>query len=319
MVNPTPLGGRLAAHHSEHLEVPLRSSRGATTSTTRSRRRGSPFASTSKGYKPPSLWFSAFTGRGGGEVLPVRSSDYAWRVRLPPIAADTLKLRHDLPLSQADARTRTGVSSGDEERQEDTTTTSKVERKVDNSKSSEAKVGKVGGSEEESEAKEEAADPSKLSTAPPSRGGKPAGHKRRVTWSGTVETKEVARTTSCDIFSPDLLSLEVAKQLATLKNNPELARAVEAVTFTRRKAAGVIRSLSARHGWNGSLDGVEEACRVWTWKEGAYLRELDELVRCVVSIGGSSEDGNDKSAQDVWGLKAIYREARRKMEDAETD
>lgn len=215
-----------------------------------------------------------------------------------------------MPFSKADTRTRIVVSSLDKEQQEDTTATSKVERYVGKSKASEG--GKEGGSA----AKEEAPGSSKLSTAPPSRGGKPPGHKRRVTWSGTVETKEVARVTSCDIFSPDLLSLEVARQLANLKDDPELARAVEAVTFARKKSAGVIRSLSARHDWNGSLDGVEEACRVWTSKEGAYLRELDELVRCVVSLGGSSQGGH---AQDVWGLKAIYREARRKMEDAETD
>lgn len=308
MVNPTPLDGRLTVRHSEHHEVQLRCSRG---SNILNRRRGSLFTATSNAYKPPTLWFSAITGRGGGEVVPVRSPGFAWRWRLPAIAADTLKPQ-DMPLSQADTRTRIGFSSLNEEKQKNTTATSKVERKVGDSKTSEAKARKVGGSE----AKEEAAGPRKLLTAPPSRGRKPAGHKRSVTWSGTVETKEVERMTSCDIFSPDLLSLEVAKQLADLKDDPELARAVEAVTFARKNAACVIRSLSARHDWNGSLDGVEEACRVWTSKEGAYLRELDELVRCVVSIGGSSEG---RHAGDVWGLKAIYREARRKMEDAETD
>lgn len=152
--------------------------------------------------------------------------------------------------------------------------------------------------------------------------GERTGRQRRVTWAGTVDTKEVARTSSCDIFSPDLYSMEIAKELAILAEEPELTRAANAVMMVRRQAASIVRSLSARHGWNGSLDGLEEACRLWTRRESAYLRETDEIVRNIVSPrreGGGEAAGNHGDARTVWRLKAMYRDARRRMEDAESD
>lgn len=153
-----------------------------------------------------------------------------------------------------------------------------------------------------------------------------------MTWACKVETVvEVTRTASCDVLSPDLHSLQIAKRLAVLADEPELARAAEAVSIVRRQAAVAIRSLTSRHGWNGSLDGLEEASRLWAGRELTYMNETDELVRLLsphssrrgaaaAAAAAAGADGRSACADgDVWSLKADYRTARRRMKDSDSD
>lgn len=117
-----------------------------------------------------------------------------------------------------------------------------------------------------------------------------------------------ATQTQSDVYSPDLHAVELAKRLAVLVRDPELRRAALAVETCRRHSASIVRSLTSRQ--DGGVDGFEEACRLYAWREDAFLRETDELVRCIV-VGAGEER--------VWRLKASYRAARRKMECSGSD
>ena len=310
--NPTPPALAYAAYHSTHVTVSLRCCNGGSSSS-RIRRRGSPFVALSDAYKPARAWLYPNLGCGGGEVVHVRSSSFVWPERLNP-AADPRKLPRDISLSPITVPLHTADCKDESRRAHSTTHRREEERAEDETRVADAETRQT------EETKQEIAESNtpwrKLQVAANSNAS--PGHRRRVTWSGTVQTREVDRDKSSDVFSPDLLALKVAKQLAVLTGDPELARSVEAVTSIRRRAAGVIRSHSARHDWNGSLDGLEKVCLMWTCREGACLRELDELVRQAVSIGDITGAGEDRSTQDGRELKATYREARRIMEDAES-
>lgn len=287
----------LAARHSH---VALARSRGAGggRSGGRGRRRGSPFAALADVHKPARAYFPPPTGRGGGEVFTLRPASFTWPVPLTPASADREHSTHSKqdvpapsvnPLSTKDPNVQPVEQEPEQEHEQ-------LSVRATAGKSFVAATRSLSGSR------------------------KKASHRRRVTWSGTDHTKEIARTPSSLVFSPDLHAIEIAKHLATLADEPELRRAVEAVVHVRRQAAGIVRSLSARDEWSGSLEGVEEACRLWTWREGAYMREMDELARCVVSLRASGRSrGGGEDDDDVWRLKAAYRAARRRMDDAESD
>lgn len=306
------LAAPLTANHSNVALAPH--PRGGGGGTGRHRRRGSPFAALSDAYKPPRAWLAPAKGRGGGEIVTLRSATFTWPTPLERVAADPRHLQNDRspPLARSPPPTLARMADHDADH----------ERQMDPA-SGGASEGNPSDAENASPAAAAAAATATAVTqnAPSlkSPGGptKRRAHQKRVTWAGSVETIEVTRQSSCNVFSPDLHSLEIAKRLAVVAEEPELTRAVDAITLVRRNAAGVVRSLTARHGWSGSLDGVEEACRVWTWSEGAYLSEMDDLVRCVVSLGGGGAARGDDGL--VWRLKANYRAARRRMDDAESD
>lgn len=324
MDNSQPIADpHLRAHHSE---VALARSRcTGSRGSGRHRRRGSPFAALSDAYKPPRWVVPSYTGRGGGEVVALRTSTVTRPIPLERLAADSRHLQQDRyappTLSSPPAPLRVRDQSAVKQWQAETTNDLAIEPKRGAADVCDDEMATPAMAENVAVAGSAAAPVSPPTSKSLGTRRKRPDHKRRVTWAGTVETIEVARTSSCDVFSPDLHSMEIAKRLAILAEEPELTRAVEAVVLARRQAAGVIRSLTARHGWNGSLDGVEEACRLWTWREGAVLRETDELVRCVVSVPGVrvGEDVSGANNGAVWSLKATYRAARRRMEHADSD
>lgn len=310
-----------------HSQVALARSRGTGSGGSgRNRRRGSPFAALSDAYKPSRLIFPSPTGRDGGEVVALRSATFAWPTALERgVAADPRHLKQDryapqtlgLPTTPLRSTVQNATTpTGEQGKIEATKSTARVagaERDV-------AAVRDGGLAVPREQEEKEASEMPKLLQQSTDTTSRPPTSRRRVTWADKVEIREVTRSTICEVFAPDLHSLEIARRLAILAEEPELTRVVEAVRLVRRQAAGVVRSLTARQGWNGSLDGVEEACRLWSWRERTYMGEMDELVSFLSPRqGGGSRDGRKTDGSDVWRLKATYRAARRRMEDADSD
>lgn len=356
--NAQPMQAPLIAHHSHVGLARGTGSRGSG----RNRRRGSPFAALSDAYKPSRVMFSPFSGRDGGEVVALRSGNRgAWPAPLERVTADPRHLQQQqqqdrssssVPslsspraLRSADhnaaGQGREVVVGGEEEvvvvREDDVACggrrESEVSRSVPPSASSTSSSPTTTATSTTTAAARSSSTVSVSSSSSSSAGAR-AGRRptlrRRVTWACKVETVvEVTRTASCDVFSPDLHSLQIAKRLAVLADEPELARAAEAVSIVRRQAAVAIRSLTSRHGWNGSLDGLEEASRLWAGRELTYMNETDELVRLLsprsgrrgaaAGADGWSASGDGGGDGDVWSLKAAYRTARRRMKDADSD
>ena len=320
-----PMRAPLIAHHSH---VALARSRGTgSRGSARNRRRGSPFAALSDAYKPSRVILSPSSGRDGGEVVALRSLKRAWPVSLERVTADPRHLQQQQqqqqdrslvpiaslpsppppPCAAVHQEGQNAVMQGREEK------VAEKEEVVGGSVSVVAVVAATGRD-----------DHGSSSTDTDTR---PAQHRmrRRVTWACEVETVvEVARTASADIFSPDLHSLQIAKQLAVLVDEPELARAADAVILVRRQASVAIRTLTSRHGWNGNLDGLEEASSLWAGRELTYMNETDELVRHLSprsrrGVAATAAAAADDSGGDLWSLKDAYRTARRRMQDADSD
>ncbi|CBJ26079.1 expressed unknown protein [Ectocarpus siliculosus] len=271
----------------------------------RGRRRGSPFAALSEAYKPARApVFSRPRRRDGGEVLGLRSSCsfVAWP---RPGGGDGL-----LPADPRHVQQKRPQRQAGAEVQIITTTAAKKpvlllpRKKTDEN----AVLGRwVSSSSSTEEAASTAATtPPPTPPPPPSR-----SHRKSVSWPEDV-IRSVHRfpvaASQADVYSPDLQAVEIAKELAVRARNPELRRAALQVDYCRRHAAQVVRSMTSAQ--NGGLDGVEEACRLYGWREETFLRETDELVRSIVVEGGEKE---------VWRLKSSFRAARRRMEDAESD
>lgn len=323
---PRLMVASLAVNHSH---VALARSRGTSSrGSGRNRRRGSPFAALSDAFKPPRVMFPASAGRIRGEEFTVRSPMFTWPVPLERVAPDPRHLQKPKDRSSDRLLSAPIISSLPTPLR--TTEVNAIDnRQVESINSCFAVMEEkrvvfygpryVTAAPADGDADEALAQEAVQSL--PTSSIKTRSHRRRVTWSGKVDVIDVARKKPCEVFSPDLYSVEIAKRLAVLADEPELTRAVEAVVSMRRQAAGVVRSLTAREGWNGSLDGVEEACRLLAWREGAYLQDADDIVRCVVSVGRSNGGarGSSKDDSDLWRLKESYRAARRRMENAETD
>lgn len=273
----------------------------------------SPFAAAQGGiYSLSHAWLTPATGRGGGEVFPRRSpgfGGFGWplppsrpadnnndednsKVPLPPLPTPFAPLRETDPNANAG-------NANDEARA--------------------AAGGAVSAPEKEGARGDEGAlAASAVDTKKSSR----RRHRRQVTWAGVVETREVERSPKPDVFSPDLHSLAIAQQLAVIVDSPEIQQAVHEVLSARRQAANVARSMSESDGWSGCLDGVVEetwfAWSEWNKRERLYLREMDELVRGVVSPRGDGI-GSGVDGAEVYRLKAVYRAARRRMDDVDAD
>ena len=283
----------------------------------RSRRRGSPFAALSEAYKPPraAVFARRGGGRDGGEVLGLRSSNFAWPKSAEALPADPRHLQRKGSAAAAGAETE--LASGGKKavlpvaRRQQTDENAVESRWASSSAPPAAPVptavaaaaaaAAVAADTEARAATETAAAAitAAAATSPSS------AHRRSVSWGkAAVYTYAISDCqTQSDIYSPDLHAVELAKRLAVLVRDPELRRAAQAVDACRRHSASVVRSLTSRQ--DGGVDGFEEACRLYVWREAAFLRETDELVRCIV-VGPGEER--------VWRLKASYRAARRKME-----
>lgn len=287
----------------------------------------SPFAPAATGgfYSMSRPFFTSTNGRGGGEVFPRRSSGFGGFVGWPLQSAvpvddknDTntterpLKLSAILPsstssapLSEADHNANDGEGSAVVASVSKSTLTTGGAKRDDGTTAPATK--------EEAMASPATTTPEKFTTPSPRR-------RRRVSWGGVVETREVERAPRPDVFSPDLHAMVIAQQLAAAVDSPEIEQAVQDVLTARRQAAAVARSMSANDGWSGCLNGVVEETwlgwSAWNRKEGLYLRETDELVRGVVSRGGG-EGG--LGGAEIYQLKAAYRAARRRMEDVDAD
>ncbi|CAM9908179.1 unnamed protein product, partial [Laminaria digitata] len=276
----------------------------------RNRRRGSPFAALSDAYKPSRVMFSPFSGRDGGEVVALRSSNRAaWPAGpLERVTADPRHLQQpDRSSSSSSAPTLLTPPPSPP------LCVAALRRKVSRSVVPHPPTSLASSPTLAAAAAATGASSNSSSSSGTGAGKRPT-LRRRVTWACEVSTVvEVTRTASADVFSPDLHSLQIAKRLAVLADEPELARAAEAVSLVRRQAAVAIRSLTSRHGWTGSLDGLEEASRLWAGRELTYMNETDELAATAAAADGG--DGDD----DVWSLKADYRTARRRMKDADSD
>lgn len=296
--NPHSLDFFSAALVPNHERGALQSSQGG---AGRSRRRGSPFAALSEAYKPPrAAVFARPRGRDGGEVLGLRSSNFAWPKPVEALPTDprhVQRQREEAAAAEMEVTSRTKKTVLLPMRKR--TDANAVESRWVSSSAAAAQDDAVPSAA--SAAAEEAA-----ATAPAS----PSGHGRSVSWGkASVFRFEIDVTqTQSDVYSPDLHAVELAKRLAVIGRDPELRRAASAVENCRRHAASIVRSLTSKQ--NGGVDGVEDACRVYSWREASFLRETDELVRSIVV--GPGEEG-------VWRLKANYRAARRKMEDACSD
>lgn len=263
----------------------------------RSRSRGSVFAAHA-GVSPPSrTWLTPITGRGG-EVLTLRSMAFTWPLPLSGVPAGSCPPQNSQSTPQTPAL-HTSISK----------TTSPL-----------APLSETDGNARTAQAQGACADTWAAKEDIPAAGKTRPSHRRRVTWAGTVETREVARTPPCQVFSPDLHALEIAQKLAIVADEPGVAQAAQAVMAARRQVAAVVRSLSASNAWSGSLEGVEDQWRMWSRREFLFLRETDELVRCVVSSGREGDaDGNGSDNRTVYRLKAAYRAARRRMDDADAE
>lgn len=257
-------------------------------------------------------WLTPASGRGG-ELFPRRFSASAWPFSAEFPAGDDEKGLPPLRTPSAPLR-ETDHNANDGEGEQDG-------RLSDGMKSSKvASCGKeFGRLADDIWAEREAANAAAAAASAPTRArnGK-RSHRRSVTWAGTVETREVERIPQPDVFSPDLHALIIAKQLAIAADAPEIGHAAQEVLMARRQAAAVARSMSASDGWSGNLDGVEETWRAWSNRERLYLRETDELVRSVVSLCRRG-DGDGADSRTVYRLKAAYRAARRRMDDADAD
>lgn len=306
----------------------------------RNRRRGSPFAALSEAYKPPrAAGFAVRGGRDRGEVLGLRSSNFSWPSveRLPADPRYLQRSRGEKSAAgAAGAETDvTVVASGSKKPallvvRKQTDENAVESRWVSSSSSSSSSA--AGGMNDDvvagvdvdvvrstpsllaaaeaaaanvSAADTEAAPRTATRTAT-SPSPSPFPHRRSVSWGENIVHEFVinADQTQADVYSPDLLAVDIARRLAVLARDPELRRSASAVELCRRHASQAVRSLTADQ--NGGVQGVEEACRLCNWREAAFLRETDELVRCIVVAGGQKE---------VWRLKASYRTARRQMED----
>eukprot|EP00752_Nemacystus_decipiens_P016232 g14513.t1 len=288
----------------------------------RSRRRGSPFAALSEAYKPPrAAVFARPGGRDGGEVLGLRSSNFAWPKAVESLPTDprhVQRQREEAAAAEMEVTSRTKKP-----------VLPLVRKKTDASAVESRWVSSSAAAQESRPAVEPAAAaipstaaasaaaaaaaaaPTATTTTTTAEATptptSPPTHRRTVSWGkAAVYRFEISVTqTQADVYSPDLHAVEIAKRLAMMVRDPELRRAAMAVENCRRHSASIVRSLTSKQ--NGGVDGVEEACRVYNWREAAFLRETDELVRSIV-VGTGEEK--------VWRLKASYRAARRQMEDA---
>ncbi|CAN0103078.1 unnamed protein product [Pylaiella littoralis] len=316
----------------------------------RNRRRGSPFAALSEAYKPPrAAGFTTRGGRDRGEVLGLRSSNFSWPSveRLPADPRHFQRPRGEKSaVGGAGVEAEVTVASGAKKptlllvrkRTDENAVESRwVSSSSSSPSSSTAADGADGGgvtgvvagvdvgasppppawvaaakAEAAPRTVAAAADTTTTTTATPPSLSPPRSspQRRSVSWGKNVvhEFDIHADQTQADVYSPDLLAVEIAKDLAVLARDPELRRAASAVELCRRYASHAVRSLTAEQ--NGGVEGVEDACRLCNWREAAFLREMDELVRCIVVTGGQKE---------VWRLKASYRAARRRMEDDRTN
>eukprot|EP00903_Cladosiphon_okamuranus_P008845 g8469.t1 len=287
--------------------------------TGRSRRRGSPFAALSEAYKPSrAAVFARPGGRDGGEVLGLRSSNFAWPrtvEALPTAPRHVQRQREEAAAAETEVTSLTKKPVLALLRKKKTDVNAVESRWVS---SSAAAVAEVGAAQEDDAAAEPAAAiPSGVATpaaaateATPTPTSPSSTHRRKVSWGKAAVYRfeiNVSQTQS-DVYSPDLHAVELAKKLAMMVRDPELRRAAMAVENCRRHSASIVRSLTSKQ--NGGVEGVEDACRVYNWREAAFLRETDELVRSIV-VGAGEEK--------IWRLKANYRTARRKMEDACSD
>lgn len=315
--NPHSLDFFSAALVPNHERGTLQTSQGG---AGRSRRRGSPFAALSEAYKPPrAAVFARPGGRDGGEVLGLRSSNFAWPRSVEALPTDprhVQRQREEATAAEMEVTLRTKKPVLALLRKKKTDANAVESRWV----SSSAAAAAAAATQEDDVAVEPAATamPSVVIAAAAAAAAEstttptsPAStHRRKVSWGkAAVYRFEINVTqTQSDVYSPDLHAVELAKRLAMMVRDPELRRAAMAVENCRRHSASIVRSLTSKQ--NGGVDGVEDACRVYNWREAAFLRETDELVRSVV-VGAGQEK--------VWRLKASYRTARRKMEDACSD
>ena len=317
--NPHSLDFFSAALVPNHERGTLQTSQGG---VGRSRRRGSPFAALSEAYKPPrAAVFARPGGRDGGEVLGLRSSNFAWPKSVESLPTDPRHVQRQreeaaaaemevtsrtkkpvLPLvrkkTDANAVESRWVSSSAAAR-EDEATVEPAAAAIPSAVAAAAAQAAAPAATATTTAPEAASTPTS-----------PSAHRRKVSWGkAAVYRFEISVTqTQSDVYSPDLHAVELAKRLAMMVRDPELRRAAMAVENCRRHSASIVRSLTSKQ--NGGVDGVEDACRVYNWREAAFLRETDELVRSIV-VGAGQER--------VWRLKASYRAARRQMEDACSD
>lgn len=262
----------------------------------RSRDQGSPFSAHLGTSQSRPGWISSVTARGGGEVIPVRSTMLAW-----PLAP--------------------GINHGGGESVEQSTpgqprVPSPFTPLTDNGQNA-GREPSDGITNPSFDVPENVRTLGELKLVPMGVTADERGHRRRVTWAGTIETREVERTAPSDVLSPDLHALVIAQQLAVAANAPKVALAAQAVLIARREVAAVVRSLSANDGWSGSLDGVEDEWRSWSRREFLSMRETDELVRGVVSRQQNIAGGGNH--EEVYRLKDAYRAARRRMDDASAD
>lgn len=306
-----PFSAALIPSHERGTLQSFQGAGGAGVGGPRGRRRGSPFAALSEAYKPARApVFSRPRGRDGGEVLGLRSSCsfVAWPKSgggggggdgLP---ADPRHVQQKKPQRKAGAEALI------------TTTAAKKPVLLLPRKSTDenAVLGRwVSSSSSSSSSAAEAVASTAAATPPPTPPPSSRSHRKSVSWPEDI-IRSVHRfpvtAAQADVYSPDLHAVEIAKELAVRARNPELRRAALQVDYCRRHAAQIVRTLTSEQ--NGGLDGVEEACRLYGWREEAFLRETDELVRSIVVEGGEKE---------VWQLKSSFRAARRRMEDAESD
>lgn len=241
-------------------------------------------------------WVTPVTARGGGEVVPVRSKVLVWKT-------DPINTRAGEELA-------TGATSSAFPSETTAEVSSSPSIVRDNTGSVEDSKDQTRDSTAEALDGENRSEGSRASSTRKS-------HRRRVTWSGSVETREVERTTPSDIFSPDLHALVIAERLAAAADEPRVAEAARAVFAARREDAAAIRSLSASDGWSGSLEGVDDRSGTWNRREVLSMRETDELVRNLVSRGRA--DGQHQTRRDLYVLKDAYRAARRRMDDADAE
>ncbi|CAM9990288.1 unnamed protein product [Scytosiphon promiscuus] len=305
----------------------------------RNRRRGSPFAALSEAYKPArAAVFSGPGGRDRGEVLGLRSSSFggmSWlkssaEQRLPTATRSRRNLHQKLssevrittkPVVLLPARKRTDESAvlgrwmSSSSSSSSSSALTAVPQPSEKFAKKMAAAAEVAAEAEQAAAAAAAAKTTRTAaasgtgTAPPS----PRRHRKSVSWPQdnvirSIHQLPATPATQSDVYSPDLQALEIARRLAILTRDPELRRAASAVDACRRHAAQVVRTLTSDQ--NGGLEGVEEACRLYNWREAAFLRETDELVRRIV-VGAGQER--------VWRLKASFRAARRRMQDADSD
>lgn len=262
----------------------------------RSRCSGSPSSGGPVTLRRAPAWVTPLTARVGGEVVPVRASTLAWQ----PLSGEPCS---ELGLTKQGTIPAVTLASPPAH-----SSAHEVEGHVefaDKDSRRQASTSPPSGHEAES-ARERSAAPSNKLT-----------HRRRVTWSGSIETVEVERSSPSEIFSPDLHALVIAEQLAVVADEPKVAEAARAVLAARREVAAIVRSLSASDGWSGSLDGVEDEWRPWARREILSMQKTDELVRCLVSSGRRDVEG--AGAAEVYRLKDAYRAARRRMNDANAD